>query len=73
MAVYTVTAGLYALNNNVLPSHMKNNEFDEESFRKKFNYLKKYPIHMLSSLVANYAWFDTRVRALFVTESVKNG
>ena len=73
MSVYTVTVGVYAINSQVLPSHTVMDTFDAEAFNNKFKFLRKYPIHMLSSLVANYAWFDTRVRNLFVTENIKNG
>lgn len=73
--MFMVTAAnLYAVNNNVVPSHLNDKgEFDEELFRKKFLWVIKKPLHMLASIHANAIWFEERVRRLFVAEKVGNG
>lgn len=73
-ALMAVTIGLFSINGNVIPSHRDNNgKFDEDAFWKKFDFVTKYPFHMLASLGVNYFWFDIRVRKLFVAEKLGNG
>ena len=48
-------------------------ELDEDAFWKKFEYVARFPFHMLASLGVNYFWFDVRVRKLFVAEKLGNG
>jgi hypothetical protein len=70
----SVTIGLYALNNNVLPDHRDGHgRFDEKMFWEKFDIVSSYPFHMLASLGVNYFWFDLRVRKLFVADHLGNG
>jgi hypothetical protein len=69
-----VTVGLYSINGNVVPSHQNaDGKFDEDKFWKKFEFVTRYPFHMLGSLGVNYFWFDIRVRKLFVAAKLKNG
>lgn len=69
-----VVLGVVAINNNPLPDYRDmNGAFNEEMFWKKFNFLARYPLHMLGSLGVNYFWFDVRVRKLFVAEKLGNG
>jgi len=69
-----VACGLYAINNNVLPSHLGDDgEFDDKKFWEKFRWVLKRPLHMLGSIGANHSWFETRVRKLFTAEKVGNG
>jgi hypothetical protein len=73
-SLMAVTIGLRAINGNVIPTHQDNNgKFDEEAFWRKFDFVSKYPFHMLASLGVNYFWFDIRVRKLFVAEKLGNG
>jgi hypothetical protein len=73
-SMMSVTIGLRAINNNVLPSHRdEQGNFNEEAFWKKFNFVMRYPFHMLASIGVNYFWFDVRVRKLFVAEKLGNG
>ena len=73
-SLMAVTVGLHAINGNPMPSHKnQQGDFDEELFWKKFNFVTRYPFHMLASLGVNYFWFDIRVRKLFVAEKMGNG
>jgi len=73
-SLMAVTIGLRAINGNVIPSHQdKEGRFDEELFWRKFEFVTRYPFHMLASLGVNYFWFDIRVRKLFVAEKLGNG
>lgn len=70
-----MAAGLYALNDKPLPSHLdKRRRFDKELFKKKFAAVIAYPVQMLASIGINYNWFDVRTRRLFVDLGpLKNG
>ena len=48
-------------------------EFDEKRFWEKFDWMLKRNIHMLASLGIHYAWFEQRVRKLFVADAGKGG
>jgi hypothetical protein len=73
-SLMAVTIGLRSINNNVIPSHQdKDGRFDEDLFWRKFDFVTRYPFHMLASLGVNYFWFDIRVRKLFVAEKLGNG
>jgi len=70
----SMTVGLYAINNNVIPTHLdKEDNFDDKLFWTKFRWVMKRPLHMCASLGANHAWFEIRVRKLFTAEIVGNG
>jgi hypothetical protein len=72
--IMSAVVGLTAINGNPLPSHVDNDgKFSEDLFWRKFNWLIRRPVHMLASIVANQAWFEVRVRKLFVAEKVGNG
>lgn len=59
---------------NVLPSYCDaSGEFNEDAFWKKYAVVSKWNYHMLSSLAANWFWFDIRVRKLFRAETLGNG
>lgn len=73
-SVMTVVLGLYAINDNKVPSHLDSNgKFDEEAFWKKFDFLARNSFHMIGALGVNFFWFDVRVRKLFVAERLGNG
>lgn len=66
--------GVVQINGKPLPTHLKNQEFDEEAFLDKFKRLTKFPLQFLADLGVQYMWFDDRVRDLLVgeTEKIKN-
>ena len=73
-SVMTVALGLYAINDNKVPSHLDaNDKFDEAAFWKKFDFLARNSFHMIGTLGVNFFWFDVRVRKLFVAERLGNG
>jgi hypothetical protein len=73
-AFMALACGLTSVNNNNLPRHLNpDGEFDKTLFWKKFHWVIKRPLHMLSSIGVNHTWFEMRVRRLFVAEKVGNG
>lgn len=73
-SLMAVALGLFAVNGKPMGEHTdQNGNFDDDKFLKKFNRISKLPTHMIASLGVNYAWFEERVRALFVAEDVGNG
>jgi hypothetical protein len=66
--------GIVQINGKPLPTHLKNQEFDEEMFLNKFKKLTRFPLQFLADLGVQYMWFDDRVRDLLVgeTEHIKN-
>lgn len=73
-SIMSVVLGVTNINGNPLPDYRdKDGNFDDGLFWKKFNFLTKYPLHMLGSLGVNFYWFDVRVRKLFVAEKLGNG
>lgn len=69
-----LTAGLYAINNRPLPSHLENKRWNEDLFKSKFTIVRSYPLAMLASLSINFTWFDQRTRKLFIDLGpLKNG
>ncbi|MFW9801112.1 MAG: hypothetical protein ACFFFC_00545 [Candidatus Thorarchaeota archaeon] len=75
LALMQLTAGLYAINNNVLPDHLdKKRLFSIDLFTEKFRKVVKLPLAMLASLGINFTWFDQRTRRLFIDKTpLKNG
>lgn len=74
--IMQLTLGIVAVNNYPLPSHLDSNgDLNEKMFLEKFKKLSKFPLQFLANLGVNYAWFDERVRMLFLSESeeLKNG
>jgi len=68
--------GVVAVNQLPLPSHLDGEgSLDEKKFNEKFKKLSKFPLQFLANLGVNYAWFDERVRLLFLADSdeLKNG
>ncbi len=47
--------------------------FDEDKFKKKFDFVMRYPLPLLASLGVQFFWFDIRVRKLFTAERLGNG
>jgi hypothetical protein len=73
-ALMGVTIGLYAVNGNVLPTHLDSTgKFNEELFWQKYDQVSRFPFHMLGSIGVNYYWFDIRVRTLFKADALGNG
>ena len=72
-SIMGVVLGVVAINGNPLPEYTDKSGFNDELFWKKFNFLTRYPLHMLGSLGVNFYWFDVRVRKLFVAEKLGNG
>jgi hypothetical protein len=73
-AVMTTTAGTVAINGMPTPSMYDNNgDFNEDLFWEKFAWMLKRNIHMIASLGIHYAWFEQRVRKLFVADEGKDG
>ena len=64
---------LFAVNGEVLPSHLDSNGvYDDDLFDKKVARIKKYPTQLAEDLVNNYMWFDERVKDL-LNEDLGNG
>lgn len=73
-SVMNLTVGLFQINDTVLPNHLNTKgNFDEDLFDKKFQVVRKWPYTLVQDLVNNWAWFDDRVRKLFVIEDLGNG
>lgn len=73
-ALMAVALGVFAVNGKPVGDHVDSNgRFSDELFLKKFNRISKWPTHMIASLGVNYAWFEERVRLLFVADAVGNG
>jgi len=69
-----LTVSLRGVNKALLPEYRDSNgNFDDEAFWKKYNIIARYDFHMLASLVANWFWFDIRVRKLWRAEDLGNG
>ena len=72
-AFMALSCGIIAVNSNALPDHLgSDGKFNEDMFWKKFEWVMKRPLHMLSSIGVNHTWFEMRVRKLFVAEKVGN-
>lgn len=73
-SLMNLTAGLYAVNDQVYPTHLTGDgDFDEQMFNIKYKKVLKMPMQLLADLVCNYIWFDSRVRNLLVPEELGNG
>lgn len=69
-----LTISLWGINKTALPEYRDSNGvFNEDNFWKKYNVVVRYDFHMLASLVANWFWFDVRVRKLWRAEELGNG
>lgn len=68
-----LTAGLHALNNQPLPSHINaDKDPDEALFKAKFKIVSKLPSAALADLSVNYVWFGKRLEKLFVVDNIKD-
>jgi len=73
-AIMNLVCGLFRLNDNVLPSHLNfDGNFDENLYNDKLAVVRKWPYNLVQDLVNNWAWFEDRVRHLFVIEDLGNG
>lgn len=74
---YTVmglTVAVYAIGNTVLPDYRNEKGLlDEDAFWAKYAVVSSFNYHMISSLAANWFWFDIRVRKLYKAETLGNG
>lgn len=69
-----LTIALFKINNTTLPDYRDHEgNFNEEAFWKKYKVVARFDAHMLASLVANWFWFDVRVRKLWRAEDLGNG
>ncbi len=70
-----MTAGLYAINERPLPTHLdEKRRFNKDLFYIKLDIVKSYAIQMLAMIGLNFTWFDQRTRELFFDlEPLKNG
>ena len=75
LSMMQLACGLYAVNNQVLPSHLDDSRrFDKSRFKHKFGKVLAMPLVMLASMGINFTWFDLRTRSLFVDLGpLKNG
>lgn len=73
-ALMNITLSVVAINGKHLPDpYDADKKLDQKLFFTKFNFLMKYPIHMIASLGVHIFYFDIRCRKLFVAEEIKNG
>lgn len=73
-AFMSIAIGLKAINGNTLPRHTDDKgKFNEDKFWLKFEWVLDRPLHLLSCIGINHAWFEQRVRKMFVVEKLKNG
>jgi hypothetical protein len=69
-----LTVSLWGINKQPLPEYRdENGDFNDAAFWKKYKIVARYDFHMLASLVANWFWFDIRVRKLWRAEDLGNG
>lgn len=73
-AIMNLVCGLFRLNDKVLPNHLNDDgKFDEDLYNAKFAIIRAWPYNLVQDLVNNWAWFEDRVRKLFVIEDLGNG
>lgn len=73
-SVMSVVLAVTRINNNPLPSHRdEDGKFNEDKFWEKYQWLAKYPTHMIASLGVHAFWFEMRVRKLFKADALGNG
>lgn len=73
-AMMGLAVSLVSINKKPLPDcHDEQGNLSESKFSEKFRIVSKFNSHLLSSLFANWFWFDMRVRKLFVAENLGNG
>lgn len=79
LGFYQTVASVLAINGNSYAKHMVPNEyghltFRPEVFREKLAIFRAFPLPMIASLGTHGAWFEQRVRELFITtDALKNG
>ena len=73
-SLMSLAAGVIAINANPIPSmYDQKGDFNEKLFWAKYKWVAKRNVHMLASLGIHYAWFEERVRKLFVVFEGKDG
>lgn len=79
LGFYQTVASVKAVNETVFPHHLKRTpagafEFLDEIFDQKLAQFQNYPVQLMHALGVHGAWFDARVRELFITaDPLKNG
>lgn len=69
-----LSIGIVKIGSKIFPSHLDSNgRIDDKLFLAKYDQISRLPFLLLSTLGVHYAWFDMRVRKLFVAERIKNG
>lgn len=72
LQIFRLTAGLYSINNRILPNHLnKDGDFDEELFRAKNKIVVKMALPILADMSVNFSWFLRRVQKLTVVDDIK--
>jgi hypothetical protein len=79
LGFYQTVASIKAINDTVAQSHLQRQpngtvEFLDAAFEEKLARFNTMPIQLISTIGIHGAWFDARVRDLFVSaEALKNG
>lgn len=73
LSIYNLTAGLFMINNKVLPKHTDTNgDFDEKAFMAKYKTISKMALPILADLAVNFRLFTRRVQKLTVVDDIKS-
>lgn len=73
LGICQLACALVSVNGVEFIDHRKNNEPDEELFKKKIKQVMRKPGVLINDLSLQYVWFDIRVRKLLVQENLGNG
>jgi hypothetical protein len=78
MSFYQTVASVIAINKNNYASHLINEggtfKVSRDVLERKINQFMVFPVQIVAAVSIHAAWFDERVRQLFVTaEALKNG
>lgn len=80
LAFYQTVASVMSLNKTIYAKHIIREEptgkmvFNKEAFEQKLEQFQSFPLPLIASLGTHGAWFEQRVRELFVTtDRLKNG
>lgn len=72
LTLFNLTAGLYGINDKVLPNHIDSKgDFNEDMFRAKHKVVRKIALPILADLSVNFRWFTKRVQKLTVVDEIK--
>ncbi len=71
-AMMNLVAGLFAVNEKVLPTHLDKEGFvDQAAYEAKYRQILRYPWQILADLSVNYVWFVHRVNRAIVVDDIK--